>query len=83
MLVEAGVLPICGASLPGGPQTSDSRCQADGLQNGEDLHLDHEPPLTDAERLDARIVCDPLRIQLLCGVDHSRKTRLEQHGVMG
>lgn len=82
MLVAAGIPPVCGATLPGGPVTQDSACKAAGLQvfdndDGTGLHLDHEPPLTEAERLDPAAVCDPLRIQCLCRADHARKTRRE------
>lgn len=77
-LVEAGIPPVCGAALPTGPQTQDSACKAKGLftytsADGSSLHFDHEPPLTDAERNDPAIVCDPNRIQLLCAEDHARK----------
>lgn len=83
MLVEAGVPPVCGAALPGGPRSTDSLCRSRGLltfhnPDGSDLHLDHEPPLTDAERQDASAVCDPLRVQLLCRHDHSAKTLRER-----
>jgi hypothetical protein len=79
MLVEAGVAPVCGAVLPGGPVTTDSRCQALGWtifssEDGSSLHLDHEPALTAEERRQPEIVCDPLRIQLLCKIDHAVKT---------
>lgn len=74
LLISVGIVPVCGAALPGGPQTSDSQCQAAGLLNGEDLHLDHEPPLADDERHEPAKVCDPGRIQLLCRECHARKT---------
>lgn len=85
MLIEAGIAPVCGAVLPGGPQTHDSSCQAAGVQtfanpDGSSLHLDHEPPLTDAERQDARSVCNAFRIQLLCSADHAIKTQRERRG---
>lgn len=83
ILVAAGIVPACGASLPDGPHTTDSQCQAKGLvtmasDDGSDLALDHEPPLSDAERRDLRAVCDPHRIQLLCRSCHSAKTLREQ-----
>ena len=79
MLLEAGIPPVCGAALPTGPQTADSLCKAEGRSQGEDLHFDHEPPLTDEERLDPHIVCDPTRIQLLCGSRcHQAKTERER-----
>lgn len=80
-LVNAGISPVCGATLPGGPRTADSECKAQGVLNGLNLHLDHEPPLTDEERRDVKQVCNPLRIQLLCGAAcHARKTRRQQLG---
>lgn len=79
MLVQMGISPVCGAALPCGPKTVDSQCKAEGLINGIDLDLDHEPPLTDEERRDPAKVCDPLRIQLLCGPRcHAAKTRRQQ-----
>lgn len=78
MLVEAGIAPVCGAALPEGPQTKDSQCKAQGLYTLDGLHLDHEPPLTEAERKVRAIVCDPRRIQLLCGARcHQAKTQRE------
>jgi hypothetical protein len=79
LLIEAHVTPVCGAVLPGGPQTQDSQCKTEGLLTGVGLELDHEPPLTDHERHDPRAVCNPLRIQLLCGARcHPAKTRRDQ-----
>jgi hypothetical protein len=78
MLLEAGIVPCCGASLPTGPQTLHSRCRDEGLLTLTGLHFDHEPPLQDWERQDARKVCDPNRIQLLCATDHASKTRQER-----
>lgn len=84
MLVDQGILPVCGATLPGGPVTTDSTCKAAKHWNAEYLHLDHEPPLRDDERHDVSKVCDPLRVQLLCARDHGVKTRREQlQGVGG
>lgn len=77
MLTAAGIVPCCGAALPDGPQTQDSTCKAKGRVNFDELHFDHEPPLTDAERQSPSIVCDPRRIQLLCGADHNRKRARE------
>lgn len=76
-LVELGITPCCGAALPDGPQTQDSLCKAEGLVTMDGLHLDHEPPLTEAERRVPAIVCDATRVQLLCSRYgcHSRKTR--------
>ncbi|MES2341659.1 MAG: hypothetical protein V4597_08275 [Pseudomonadota bacterium] len=77
-LVAAGVMPVCGASLPAGPKTVHSACEIQGLltfasADGSSLHLDHEPPLRDEERTSRAAVCDPLRIQLLCASCHARK----------
>jgi len=87
-LVWAGVLPVCGATLPTGPRTQDSACQAAGLfvftsADGSSMHLDHEPPLTDAERHDARAVCNERRVQLLCQACHASKTWREAGEGMG
>jgi hypothetical protein len=77
MLQERGILPICGATLPNGPQTQDSQCKGQGIQEWQALHFDHEPPLQPHERNNMHAVCNPLRIQLLCPRDHSRKTERE------
>lgn len=78
MLLDRGIPPVCGAALPEGPKTQDSYCRRDGVLTFHRLHLDHEPPLTEAERGDVSKVCDPLRLQLLCFVDHARKTEREK-----
>jgi hypothetical protein len=78
-LVYQGILPVCGAVLPKGPQTKDSQCRETGRLNASDLHLDHEPPLSDHERSDAHAVCDPTRVQLLCFSCHTRKTLRDSH----
>jgi hypothetical protein len=57
-----------------------SRCRAEGRLNDRDLHLDHDPPLTDDERKDWRNVCDPRRVGFLCASDHARKTLAERAG---
>jgi len=85
LLVDACLTPVCGAVLPTGPRTEDSRCQAQGLltftsADGSSLHLDHEPPLSPNERTDTAAVCDPHRIQLLCLSCHNAKTAREQEG---
>ena len=77
-LIDQGILPVCGASLPDGPQTAHSSCRAQGLMKGEDLHLDHDPPLRDDERANRAAVHDERRIQLLCASCHNAKTRREQ-----
>lgn len=86
-LVDAGVLPVCGAALPTGPTTRDSACREAGLftytsADGSSLHLDHEPPLEDWERHDMTRVCDEKRIVLLCHRCHGIKTGSEarHHG---
>jgi hypothetical protein len=71
LLVEAGVPPVCGAVLPGGPQTRLSRCQSSGLLTGTEIHLHHEPPLTDEEQRDRSKVCAIERIVLLCSACHN------------
>ncbi len=84
MLIDAGIAPVCGATLLTGPRTEDSLCKLERLHNGSNLHLDHEPPLTAAERMDPRVVCDPTRIQLLCGPRcHQLKTRRQAQAVVG
>ena len=82
-LVEAGIAPCCGASLPTGPRPDASRCHAAGLltftsADGSSLHFDHEPPLQDYERKDPTAICDPNRIVLLCCACHASKTAREQ-----
>jgi hypothetical protein len=83
-LVAAGVLPICGATLPDGPASNPSACKSDGLQtfvspDGVNLHVHHEPDLTTAERRaavagDRSAVDDPRRCVLLCGPCHAAIT---------
>jgi len=77
-LVEAGILPVCGAALPDGPQTNDSACKAAGRltfrsDDGSSLHFDHDPPLQEHERGRPDAVCDVRRVQLLCASCHARK----------
>jgi len=83
-LVEAGILPVCGAALPSGPANRDSLCRDHGLftytsQDGSSLHLDHEPALEDWERADPHRVCDETRIVLKCQTCHQAKTARETH----
>jgi hypothetical protein len=83
-LVQAGIVPVCGAALPEGPVSRDSACRDAGLltftsTDGSSLHLDHEPALRDDERGDVRAVCDPLRIVLKCQACHAAKTAKETH----
>lgn len=82
LLIQAGIVPLCGARLVG-PPSPHSRCAARGLltdrsADGSDLHFDHDPPLTEAERHDDAAVCDKYRITLLCRACHSVKTQTEQ-----
>jgi len=79
-LIVRHITPVCGAHLPGGPKTTDSRCHAAGLLNGDNLHLDHEPPLRPEERVDRRAVCDPMRVQLLCQSCHAAKSAQGVYG---
>ena len=82
-LVAAGLLPVCGASLPDGPQGDASECRRLGVltfasADGSSLHLDHAPELTDAERNAAtrgdRDAFDHLlRVRLLCAECHRRR----------
>jgi hypothetical protein len=86
MLVNAGILPVCGAALPTGPANRDSACRDAGLDtftsaDGSSLHLDHEPALEDWERSDPARVCDPHRIVLKCQSCHQAKTAKELHHV--
>ena len=79
MLVDAGILPVCGAALPSGPARRDSACLEAGVftytsEDGSSLHLDHEPELHDHERTIVAAVCDPDRIVLKCRSCHARKT---------
>jgi hypothetical protein len=82
-LVQAGRLPVCGATLPTHPPSAWSQCQAADRYtytsaDGSSLHLDHDPPLAWAERANSRAVCDAKRIVLLCAACHARKTTHEQ-----
>ena len=77
MLIAAGIAPVCGARLFGGPSPH-SRCAAAGRLVQVRLHLDHDPPLTDAERQVESAVCDPKRVGFLCETCHNAKTQAEQ-----
>lgn len=79
MLVQANVVPACGATMPGGPTINPSLCLQQGhitgwSSTGTSLHLHHEPELTELEAADRAIVCNPLRIVLLCDICHNRTT---------
>lgn len=81
MLLEEGTPPTCGAALKAGPQTQDSECKRDGYVMFDGLHLDHEPPLQEWERAHQSLICDPFRVQLLCGGRcHLAKTRRQSRG---
>ena len=82
LLVEAGIVPVCGAALPTGPEKRDSACRDAGLltfasADDSSLHLDHEPKLEEWERRDVSRVCDERRIVLKCSACHSAKTGRE------
>lgn len=77
-LIALGIAPVCGARLPGTRETTDSRCAVAGRLVNAGLHLDHIWPLSDLERLDPRLVCDPARVQILCAACHNAKTQREQ-----
>jgi hypothetical protein len=77
-IVTLGGVVVCGATMPGGPVTTDSECRRRGVLNDKSLHFDHEPPLSDAERTNPNAVCDARRIQALCASCHARKTLREQ-----
>lgn len=78
LLIQQHIMPVCGAALPTGPQTTHSQCKQHGWLTTESLHLDHEPPLRDDERDKPWIVCNPQRIQCLCASCHAAKTQKEQ-----
>ncbi len=79
LLAERGIPPVCGASLPTGPDVARySRCKAERIENGAGLHLHHEPALTDLERAaaiagDRRAVDDPDRCGFLCRACHAAR----------
>lgn len=77
-LIGFGIAPVCGARWPGEPSTGDSACQREGRLNNRRLHLDHTPPLADAERANERVVCDVHRVQLLCRECHNAKSARER-----
>ena len=77
-LIAHGILPVCGAALPGGPSTRDSQCKASGFTTATCLELDHDPPLQPRERHDPRAFHDVTRVGLLCKACHARKTQRER-----
>lgn len=75
-LIKHGIAPVCGASLPHGPDMSGiSACRDVGLLTDQHLELHHEPPLTDIERTNPKAVCDPRRVAWLCPSCHAKRTR--------
>lgn len=78
LLIAHDIVPVCGAALPDGPRMGDSLCKAAGRLTDSHLHVDHDPPLTQAERADRSIVEDVTRVGLLCRACHARKTSREQ-----
>jgi 5-methylcytosine-specific restriction protein A len=85
-LIAAGLVPVCGARLPGAPVTHDSQCEANHFLVDDDahrrtyghgLHTDHIVP----HGGDDRLRLDLLNLQLLCEADHDRKTMREQHAM--
>lgn len=79
LLVEAGVVPACGARLPGGPTPTVSRCLAEGVltgtsTRGSSLHLHHQPELALWEQSDRAAICDPMRIVVACDRCHNAET---------
>ena len=74
-MMRLGIAPVCGASLPGGPDVRRlSRCAAAGRLEAEHLELHHEPPLAEHERQDVRAVCCLTRVGFLCRRCHSAVT---------
>lgn len=82
LLVEAGIIPACGARLAPGPSPH-SLCAASGFLETRELQLDHDPPLETWERQHPERVCDPYRVAYLCRADHSAKTNTERAGATG
>ena len=77
-MVRLGIAPVCGASLPGGPDlTEASLCKRTGLLNDQHLHLHHDPPLRDDERAHRAVVEDPKRVGFLCACCHNAWTAKE------
>jgi hypothetical protein len=79
-LQRHGIQPLCGARIPGAPQTTDSDCQSQGLITIGRI-VDHIVPVQSAT--DANFY-NPMGMQLLCdGVTgrgcHDRKRQRERH----
>lgn len=77
LLLDAGILPHCGAALPDGPQMDASECKAQGRTETRSLQLHHEPSLLAWERKHVDRVCDPTRVGFLCASCHSKRTLAE------
>jgi hypothetical protein len=77
MLIDAGKVPACGASLAG-RHAAYSQCVRDGVVTMSSLELDHEPPLTQDERAWPEVVCDAHRVGFLCRSCHTAKTNRER-----
>jgi 5-methylcytosine-specific restriction protein A len=75
-LIRAGSPLVCGARLQGAPVTTHSACQAAGVLNASDLHVDHIKP----HRGDRVLLMDLLNLQYLCAHCHSVKTATEDGG---
>jgi hypothetical protein len=82
-MLKLGIVPVCGASLPGGPDLSlVSRCRQAKVLTAKGLHLHHEPALRPEERTSERAVCDPARVGFLCVTCHNAiKDEGERGGV--
>lgn len=75
LLVEAGLIPMCGVALPGGPAMRESMCKHAGFYvSGPGLQLHHDPPLQDWERDHPELMCDPMRCGYLCRACHTNAT---------
>lgn len=74
-LIALGIGPLCGARLPGAPETAHSRCVADHRVVAGAV-VDHIVP----HRGDERRLYDTLNLQFLCKACHDRKTATEDGG---
>src|SRR5437868_6954601 len=61
-LLALGMVPVCGARLPGAPETVDGLCAAEGQRTLNDRHVDHIVPHRGA---DDPNFWDPLNWQVL------------------
>jgi hypothetical protein len=83
LLNDHGILPFCGARMPGGPALV-TPCQQLGMKTGASsdrtsLHFHHQPELTEAEATNRMAICDRLRIVLCCRSCHAVITRGAMH----